>query len=120
MRIKQLTYRGKEYTQPSKIDEILSNKFEWLNDAEIENAIITIEGNRLIWETGVWYYGECYADVWKDGIFKYGTFHENGIWQNGEFVNGVFKGVWENGEKKGGEFDLLENKVFTFSQYLKK
>jgi len=119
MRIKQLTFRNKKVTNKTEIEKIIHSKFDWLNKAEIENATITIKGDVIIWENGVWYYGDSYFDVWKNGIFKYGTFND-GIWKGGEFVDGIFNGIWEHGIKKGGQFDLNENKIFTFSEYNKK
>ena len=91
MRYTELKYGNKTYTIESKIDKILENqKFYWLLDSEIENAVIEIKKDTLIWHDGDFYSGN-----WHYGIFKKGSF--NGIWENGIFENGSFSGKWSSG-----------------------
>lgn len=91
MRYLGLIYGDKEYTKESQINEILSkNKFYWLIDSEIEDALIEIKKDTVIWHKGDYYSGN-----WYYGIFKNGNFH--GIWEDGIFENGNFGGKWIDG-----------------------
>jgi len=91
MRYTELKYSNKTYTIESQINKILENqKFYWLLDSEIENAVLEIKKDTLIWHDGDFYSGN-----WYYGIFKKGSF--NGIWENGIFENGSFSGKWSSG-----------------------
>jgi hypothetical protein len=91
MRYLELIFEGKTYSSESKIDTILEqNNLDWLIDAEIENAILEIKKNTLIWNGGTFYSGD-----WHYGIFKNGKFYGN--WKNGIFENGEFLGKWNSG-----------------------
>lgn len=91
MRYAELKYGNKTYTIESQIDKILENqKFYWLLDSEIENAVLEIKKDTLIW-----YGGDFFSGNWHYGIFKDGSF--NGIWENGIFENGSFSGKWLSG-----------------------
>lgn len=93
MRYIELIIEGKSITSENKINQILkSKKFYWLVDSEIENSILEIKKDTIIWHSGNFYTG-----IWNFGIFKngdfYGTF-KNGIWEGGNF-----KGKWISGIK---------------------
>jgi hypothetical protein len=91
MRYAEFKYRNKTDTIESQINKILENqKFYWLLDSEIENAVLEIKKDTLIWHDGDFYSGN-----WYYGIFKGGSF--NGIWENGIFENGSFSGKWLSG-----------------------
>jgi hypothetical protein len=91
MRYTELKYGNKTYTIKSQIEKILENKkFYWLLDSEIENAVLEIKKDTLIWHDGDFLSGN-----WYYGIFKKGSF--NGIWENGIFENGSFDGKWLSG-----------------------
>lgn len=91
MRYAELIFAGKTYTSEREITQILkSNKFYWLIDSEIEDAIIEIKNDTLIWHDGSYYSG-----YWHYGIFKNGEFH--GTWEGGIFENGRFDGKWIDG-----------------------
>lgn len=93
MRYLELRYNGKTFTNEREINQILqSNKFHWLIDAELENAIIELKNDTIIWHTGDFYSGR-----WHYGIFKSGSFY--GTWEGGIFENGNFDGKWEDGIK---------------------
>ncbi len=94
MRYRELILNGSSIKSQSKIDQILkSNGFYWMVDSEIEQSLLEIKNNTIIWHSGNYYSG-----VWKYGIFKSGIFY--GIWENGIFENGEFKGKWESGINK--------------------
>ena len=93
MKYSELKVDGKTYTDQKKVSEILrTSGFGWLVDSEIEDAVLEIRKNTLIWHSGEFLYG-----TWKWGIFKSGSFH--GKWQGGIFEGGtVVEGtVWNGG-----------------------
>lgn len=88
MRYLELKHDGVVYTDESKINDMLKKeKFFWLIDSEIENAVIEIRKNTLIWHDGQYYSG-----YWHYGIFKKGEFR--GCWENGIFEGGNFEGKY--------------------------
>lgn len=91
MRYEELTFAGKTYTNEGEISRILkSNEFYWLIDAELENAVIELKNNTIIWHAG-----DFYSGIWRYGIFKSGSFY--GTWEGGIFENGNFDGEWQGG-----------------------
>lgn len=91
MGINELKFNNKTLTNKSEILKILKdNKFYWLIDSEVEEAIIEINKNTLIWHSGIYKHGK-----WEYGIFKNGTFY--GIWENGIWESGTFRGKWKSG-----------------------
>lgn len=93
MRYLELRHNGKTFTNEREINQILqSKKFYWLIDAELENAIIELKNDTIIWHTG-----DFYSGTWHYGIFKSGSFY--GTWEGGIFENGNFDGKWEDGIK---------------------
>ena len=135
MRIKQLTYKGTIHVVPSAIKDLLiKHGLNWLNQAEIDNAILEIKEDKLYWIGGTWHYGVWKDGVWKDGVWMSGTW-EDGVWRNGIWKKGTWKkgiwmnGIWEDGTfesgefrkgtKKKGNFNISEN-VKKFCEYFKK
>jgi hypothetical protein len=91
MRYLELKIDNKSIKSTTQINEILrKNNFYWLIDAEIEEAVIEIKKNTIIWHSGNFYSGN-----WQYGIFKGGNFWGNFI--NGIFESGNFKGNWHSG-----------------------
>ncbi len=91
MRILELKYGSKVYTNSNEIHDILvKEKFYWLIDSEIENAKIEIKNQTLIW-----YDGDYITGSWHYGIFKNGRFYGN--WENGIWESGNFGGKWHSG-----------------------
>jgi hypothetical protein len=91
MRYIELIIDDKSIKGDNRITQILeSKKFYWLIDSEIENAVIEIKNETIIWHSGDFYSGN-----WIFGIFKEGNFYGN--WINGIFENGNFKGKWNSG-----------------------
>ncbi len=89
----ELRYEDKTYTTKNQILEILlKEKLYWLIDSEIDQAIIEIKKNTLIWHEGIYMSGN-----WHYGIFKNGGFY--GTWENGIWENGFFNGEWISGIK---------------------
>lgn len=100
MRYIELKHDGVVYTGESKINDILKKqRFFWLMDSEIENAVIEIRKNTLIWHDGQFYSGH-----WHYGIFKGGDFR--GSWENGIFEGGNFEGKYTDESEKGVTSEL--------------
>lgn len=91
MRYIELIIDKKSIKSEHTITQILkSQKFYWLIDSEIEDSVLEIKNNTIIWYSGTFYSGN-----WEFGIFKNGNFHgtfKNGIWEGGNF-----KGKWISG-----------------------
>jgi hypothetical protein len=138
MRIKSLKLGNKNLTDAFDIKtSLMKHGLNWLNEAEIENAIIEIKNNKLYWYSGIFYFGTWEDGIWLNGSFKWGdwlngVFYNGefrGIWHNGIFMNGVFlggefkAGVFRDGDKKGGKFfdekEIKENFVIKFSDFKK-
>ena len=89
MRYLELKYNGKVFTNEKEINKILqSNKFYQLIDSEIENSVLELKKDTIIWHSGDFYSGN-----WYYGVFKGGSFH--GTWENG-----IFEIKQNNYEKK--------------------
>lgn len=87
----ELKYEGKTYTNYNQIINILKREgFFWLIDSEVNDAIIELKNDTLIWHGGIYMSGD-----WIYGIFKNGGFYGN--WENGIFENGYFDGNWKSG-----------------------
>lgn len=100
MRIKRLII-GNDILQESYDIEttLVKYGFKWLNNTEIDNAVIEIKNNKLYWLSGVFYYG-----VWEYGIVLSGDFRYC-EWKNGIFYNGKFRGIWYDGIFMNGDFE---------------
>lgn len=91
MRFKRLTIDNSIITQSDKIESaLLSYQFYWLIDSEVEDAVIQIKNNTLIWDSGTYYSGRWYYGIWKSGDF-------HGVWENGIFEKGRFYGKFLTG-----------------------
>lgn len=93
MRFNKLIIGDLIITNQKEIIDILEVKgFDWLIDSEIEDAIIEIKKETLIWHGGDYFTGN-----WDYGIFKSGNFY--GTFVNGIFEGGNFKGKFLSGIK---------------------
>lgn len=93
MRFNKLIIGDLIITNQKKIIDTLEVKgFDWLIDSEIEDAIIEIKKETLIWHGGDYFTGN-----WDYGIFKSGNFY--GTFVNGIFEGGNFKGKFLSGIK---------------------
>jgi hypothetical protein len=78
--------------------QILSAKYPWLLEAEIEDAIIGHNGTQSIWYDGLW---EC--GRWFDGIWM------SGQWLGGDWYNGT----WYSYNIKDNFTDIIVDKNFS-------
>ena len=94
MRFNEFKIGEQVLKNPIKIEEqLIKHNLNWLIDSEIENAVVEIKNNTLIWKSGKFYAGNWHYGIWQDGDF-------HGIWENGIWENGYFKGKWVSGIKK--------------------
>ena len=101
MKYKSLIHSNREYNRQSDIEDILSRHgFNWLIDAEFENAEIEVKNDTILWHSGTWYSGNFKYGIWLNGDFKWGTF-ENGIWENGNFNGKFLSGIFKDGNMNG-------------------
>ena len=92
----------------------------WLRDAQTRNARVKIEGDQVIWKSGVWESGTWESGtwnggIWKSGVWKYGLWKsgvwhtgvwENGAWEDGVWQGGVWiRGIWQGGDWGGGTWE---------------
>lgn len=117
----ELKIGNKKYTESYLINDILiKNKFNWIIDAEIENARIELykdSGDKLtlIWNAGTWITGTWEFGVFRAGEWRYGTWNNgvwyNGVWKNGTFNTGIiFGGKFLNGKIEAG--DIRGGEIF--------
>jgi hypothetical protein len=93
MRFKELKVGEKILTNSMNIEEELTkHNMQWLINSEIENAVVEIKNNTLIWKNGTFFAGNWYYGIWQDGNF-------HGTWENGIWENGHFDGKWKSGIK---------------------
>ena len=91
MKYAELTVGTNTYKNQREISKnLVGEGFSWLVDSTIENAVLEIRNNTLIWHKGDFYEGD-----WHYGIFKDGRFCGN--WEGGIFEAGVFEGKWLGG-----------------------
>lgn len=80
----ELRVGKKTYTNQREISNLLISKgFSWLANSTIEDAVLEIRRETLIWHSGLFLEGD-----WHYGIFKDGRFCGN--WIAGVFEAGVF------------------------------
>jgi hypothetical protein len=84
--------------------DIIKDKYPWLLEAEIENAIIGQNEDGFVWYGGDWKNGTFASGAWGGGTFWDGIF-DGKTWKNGVFYDGTFAGeTWERGGFHGGTF----------------
>jgi hypothetical protein len=94
MRFKEFKVVDRILTNPIKIEEqLIKYNLQWLVNSEIEDAVVEIKNNTLIWKDGNFYAGNWHYGIWQNG-------HFHGIWENGIWENGNFNGKWKSGIKK--------------------
>lgn len=70
------------FKQNKKILATVKEHFPWFFKGKFSNAIVTIRGDKLYFESG----------IWKDGVFENTGVFDGGTWKGGEF-----KGRWIGG-----------------------
>jgi len=106
---------------------IIQNNYHWILEAEIEDAVIGINNNGIVWYSGIWYSGRWFGDTWYSGTWVSGDWYSgnwfssqvidngdsifigntnynnyNSVWYNGRFFSGTWNsGSWINGRWYG-------------------
>ena len=114
--------------------DVVTNKYPWILDAEIQDAVIGLDSNNNIqwysgiWDCGRWFGGHWLSGIWLGGDWYSGTWESkssgskwydgrwfDGTWVDGKWFNGRrysgtwsggvwYNGVWNNGTFEDGEF----------------
>jgi hypothetical protein len=101
----------------------ISNKYHWIVEAEISDAIIGQDKNGIVWYKGIWHSGRWFNGTWQSGTWITGDWY-NGNWysnevtdkinyvevgtynispSNSEWYNGRwYEGSWDNGNWYNG------------------
>ena len=78
-------------------ESTIKEKFPWLLEADIENAVVDVSMTYLVWKNGIWKGGTWESGTWEGGAWK------NGTWKDGLWKRGIWEdGLWEDGTWKRG------------------
>lgn len=61
--------------------EMISQRYPWILEAEISDAVIGTNGSDLIWYKGNWECGRWFGGIWISGTWKSGDWY-GGIWNS--------------------------------------
>lgn len=112
--------------------DTISNKYSWLLEAEISDAVIGEDSNGLVWYKGRWNCGRWFGGTWLSGEWISGDWYDgiwksvhveysllkakvdnslsnntNSKWYNGRWFNGSWNaGTWYNGRWYGGTWSV--------------
>ena len=116
-----------QLTDGLSIDDI-NNKYPWILDAEISDAVIGQNSDGLVWYEGTWNSGRWYGGTWLSGswisgdwmqgtwksvkvtytllnakVYNYLSNDTYSKWYNGRWYDGLWSaGSWYNGRRYGG------------------
>lgn len=93
--------------------EKLNDRFSWILEAEISNAVIGIDKfNNLVWYSGNWEFGRWFGGTWLSGNWMSGDWYggtwksnsnEKSIWYSGRWFDGIWEdGIWYSGRWYNG------------------
>lgn len=97
--------------------DIITKKYSWILEAEIDNAIIGEDVNGLVWYTGIWYCGRWFGGTWYSGQWLGGDWYD-GIWDSVKIENKILfvkvdsivkdrkYSTWRSGKWYKGEWKL--------------
>ena len=106
----------------------IANKYHWILEAEISDAIIGQDSNGIVWYSGIWHSGRWFGGTWYSGIWVSGDWYSGSwysynitdkinyievgtksvsnlksIWYNGRWFDGYWdSGIWYNGRRYNG------------------
>lgn len=66
---------------------VIQQKYAWLLDAKIEDAVIGEKNGKIKWYEGIWYSGTWVDGTWVDGCWVDGTWID-GCWVDGTWIDG--------------------------------
>jgi hypothetical protein len=113
-RIDMNNYRFRLIDDLSIVD--LNNKYPWILESEIRNALIGKDDNGLVWYSGIWDCGRWFGGTWYSGEWRNGEWY-NGIWNNSNVQDNIIRAevkvldsemlrsIWHNGNFRDGTWN---------------
>lgn len=109
----------------------LNDKYSWILEAEISNAVIGEKDNKLVWYKGNWNCGRWFGGIWNSGLWISGDwydgewnskklkdnyisievdnqnlFESESIWYSGRWFDGTWNnGTWYSGRWYNGKWN---------------
>lgn len=95
--------------------EDLDKKFAWILEAEIEDALIGLKDDSILWYEGFWECGRWFGGTWLSGTWISGDWY-NGTWLSREVINNKISGeysskpnitmsIWQSGRWYDGTWE---------------
>lgn len=98
----------------------LNEKYSWILESEIRNALIGKDENGIVWYKGTWDCGRWFGGTWYSGDWRNGQWYD-GTWNNSYIQDNIIRAevkildsevlqsIWHNGNFRdgtwnGGEF----------------
>lgn len=66
----------------------VANKYHWIIEAEISDAIIGQNNNGIVWYKGIWHSGRWFGGTWQSGTWITGDWY-NGNWYSNEVIDKI-------------------------------
>lgn len=66
----------------------IANKYHWIVEAEISDAIIGQDNNGIVWYKGIWHSGRWFGGTWQSGTWITGDWY-NGNWYSNEVTDKI-------------------------------
>lgn len=66
----------------------LSEKYHWILEAEISDAIIGLDTNGIVWYSGIWHSGRWFGGTWYSGTWYSGDWY-TGNWYSYEIIDRI-------------------------------
>lgn len=111
--------------------EKISDSYPWLLEAEVSDAAIGSQGDKIIWYKGTWESGRWFDGIWYSGDWLYGDWYggewnsrtvtkkglsylvdsnttdfSKSVWRTGRWYGGTWNnGTWANGRWYGGTWN---------------
>ena len=94
----------------------LVEKYPWILEAEIRDALIGQDTNGIVWYNGIWDCGRWFGGTWYSGFWRNGEWY-NGVWNNSVITDNkisasidvlnsnTIQSIWYNGNFRDGEWN---------------
>ena len=103
----------------------LNDKYPWILESEIRNALIGKDENGIVWYSGIWDCGRWFNGTWYSGDWRNGEWY-NGTWNNSEVQDNIIRAevsvlesevvqsIWHNGNFRDGTWNGGEHRKGNF------
>ena len=103
----------------------LNDKYPWILESEIRNALIGKDENGIVWYSGIWDCGRWFDGTWYSGDWRNGEWY-NGTWNNSEVQDNIIRAevkilesevlqsIWHNGNFRDGTWNGGEHRKGDF------